>query len=217
MNKAEFYNLHTRLTRSLRRFVEDYESQLDAETFSAFLESISAEIAQRAAEFQTLESDEGRARLLHRLVDAEAATSDIPLSCKKGCSACCHMEVEVTSYETGILKAIIDGGHKIDRERLLRQSLRSLQDPAWKQGTRNPENRCVFLNQEGSCSIYENRPVMCRRHSVSTPAIHCDTPDAPITLRYFPRVDLMISAANEDPKMQIGPLAKMLTQALLDY
>lgn len=217
MNKAEFYNLHTRLTRSLRRFVEDYESQLDAETFSAFLESISAEIAQRAAEFQTLESDEGRARLLHRLVDAEAATSDIPLSCKKGCSACCHMEVEVTSYETGILKAVVEGGHKIDRERLLRQSLRSVQDSVWKQGTRNSDNRCVFLNQEGSCSIYEHRPVMCRRHSVSTPAINCDTPDAPITLRYFPRVDLMISAANEDPKMQIGPLAKMLSQALSGY
>jgi hypothetical protein len=29
-------------------------------------------------------------------------------------------------------------------------------------------------------------------------------------IRYFPKVDLLISAANEDPALEIGPLAKML-------
>ncbi len=211
MNTAEFYARHKHLTRSLRRFVEDYETQLDADTYSAFLNSLSAEITERATQFQSLAFNEERARLLHRLVNDEILLgADIPISCKKGCSACCHMEVEITSYEAEILEGLIKEGHPIDHERLLRQSARDLQDPQWKQGPRNSDSQCVFLNLEGSCSIYEDRPVMCRRHSVSSPAINCSTLDAPITLRYFPRVDLMISAANEDLKMKIGPLAKML-------
>ncbi|MNY63605.1 hypothetical protein D3C86_2005860 [compost metagenome] len=51
---------------------------------------------------------------------------------------------------------------------------------------------------------------MCRRHSVTSPAKNCETLDATIVVRYFPKVDLWISAANEDAGLEIGPLAKML-------
>lgn len=215
MTLTEFYKRHSRLTRSLRKFIEDYESQLDAETYSSFLIHLSSEINEKVAGFQLTASGPERARLLHRLVDAETFKDEnIPSSCKKGCSACCHMEVEITSYEAEILKDLVQAGHEIDSEKLLKQSCRELQDPLWKQGPRNIDSKCVFLNQEGSCSIYEHRPAMCRRHSVSSHAKNCETLDAPITIRYFPQVDLLISAANEDQDLRIGPMAKMLAQAL---
>lgn len=215
MTLTEFYARHLRLTRSLRKFIEDYESQLDVETFSRFLNHLSSELSEKAANFQLLPTGQERARFLHSLVEAETLRDEnIPSSCKKGCSACCHMEVEITSYEVDILKDIINAGHEVDFERLLKQSARGLQDPQWKQGPRNPDSQCVFLSREGACSIYEHRPVMCRRHSVSSPAKNCETLDAPITVRYFPQVDLLISAANEDQDLRIGPMAKMLMQAL---
>ncbi len=31
-----------------------------------------------------------------------------------------------------------------------------------------------------------------------------------IVIRYFPKVDLLISAANEDSQVEVGPLARML-------
>lgn len=211
MNCDFFFQKHTKITRSLKKFILEYQDSLDPETFTAFLHSLSEALTTATAELMKAPAGIPRARELHKLVEQEIAQEmDIAISCKKGCSACCHMEVEITSYEAEILAQLILDGHPIDEARLQKQSERSLQDPQWKQGIRNLDSRCVFLDSEGACSIYENRPVMCRRHSVTSPAKNCETLDAPITLRYFPRVDLLISAANEDSDMKIGPLAKML-------
>lgn len=215
MTAEDFFKRHTRLTRSLKKFVMDHEGTLAPETFGQFLEMLSSNLQQSAQDFQSLPAGALRARHLQSQVDVEiAGEGAIEVSCKKGCSACCHMEVEVTTYEAAILHKIIADGKVIDRERLQRQSLRTVGDDLWKKGPRLLENRCVFLNDEGACGIYENRPVMCRRHSVTTPAKNCETLDATITIRYFPRVDLLISAANEDQNMQIGPMAKMLQMEL---
>lgn len=211
MTSETFFQQHSKITRSLKKFILDYEEQLAPETFEAFLISLSDELTAASQKIMAASAGPDRARKLHELVEQEIEQgADIEISCKKGCSACCHMEVEVTSYEAKILAKIVGDGHVIDKARLQKQSERSLQDNQWKQGIRNLDSKCVFLNNEGACSIYESRPVMCRRHSVTSPAKNCETLDAPITLRYFPRVDLLISAANEDTDMQIGPLAKML-------
>lgn len=215
MTKEAFLQKHTKLMRSLKKFVNDYEVQLSAEVFESFLENLSGELEKASAMILSISSHEERAKKLRQLVEEEIEQgANIDTSCRKGCSACCHMEVEVTSYEADILAGLVRNGHAIDRERLAKQSQRTVQDKAWSAGIKIPESRCVFLNQEGACSIYEDRPVMCRRHSVTSPAKNCETLDAPITLRYFPKVDLLISAANEDSQMEIGPLAKMLALRL---
>lgn len=195
----------------MRKFILDYEDQLGAAVFEQFLQNLHEEL-QRAYEEITAESvGVSRALKLHELVEVEIAEgADIPVSCHKGCSACCHMEVEVTTYEAEILKQLVQDGLSIDRARLQRQGERSLQDPVWREGMKNEDNKCVFLNHEGSCRIYEHRPVMCRRHSVTSPAEYCEFIESKIVLRYFPKVDLLISAANEDKSVEIGPLAKML-------
>jgi Fe-S-cluster containining protein len=212
MTKGSFFELHTKLTRSLKKFVLDYESKLEPEVFEAFLESLSEELKAASQVLMTVPTGPERARKLHELVEAEISLgSEIEVSCKKGCSACCHMEVEITTFEADILRARIDDGFAIDRDRLLRQAGRSLQDPKWRDGMSSIDNRCVFLDGKGSCGIYEDRPVMCRRHSVTSPAKNCESIDAGVVIRYFPKVDLLISAANEDPGIRIGPLAKMIT------
>lgn len=189
----------------------DYESQLAPETFATFLETLSHEINVARKEIQKAPAGPARAQKLQQLVDDEIAQgSQIEVSCKKGCSACCHMEVEITNYEAEILNSLVSDGHPIDRNRLQQQSTRNVQDPIWKEGIRNATNRCVFLDKDGACGIYENRPVMCRRHSVTSPPENCATLDKTIVIRYFPKVDLLVSAANEDSQIEVGPLAKML-------
>lgn len=211
MTSELFYSQHPKLTRSLKKFISDYEGELAPETFEAFLDQLHEELQSATNELAKAPAGPARARLLHSFVEAEiAAGANIEVSCKKGCSACCHMEVEVTNYEAEILKEVVANGYAIDRERLKTQSQRELQDKAWREGMRNTSNPCVFLDGEGSCGIYENRPVMCRRHSVTSPPKNCETLDATIVIRYFPKVDLWISAANEDAGLEIGPLAKML-------
>ena len=217
MNLAEFTSLHPRLTRSLKKFIADYEVALDGDTFGAFLLQLDEELKNAAQVLLTAPAGPARARLLRDHVESEiAAGANIEVSCKKGCSACCHMEVEITNYEAEILKDVVTSGYVIERQRLQVQSQRGLQDPAWREGIRNKDNPCVFLDPEGSCGIYENRPVMCRRHSVTSPPKNCATLTSTIVIRYFPKVDLWISAANEDPGLEIGPLAKMLELHLSD-
>lgn len=211
MTLENFFSRHTKITRSLRKFILDYEKDLAPDIFAAFLENLSEELVKALQQLTQAPAGPERARKLHDLVENEIAeAAHIETSCQKGCSACCHMEVEITNYESEILSSRIKKGHSIDKQRLHQQSLRPLQDPLWQQGIRNAENRCVFLNTEGACGIYEDRPVMCRRHSVTSPARNCTTLDAQIVIRYFPKVDVLISAANEDPSLKIGPLAKML-------
>ncbi|WP_413288633.1 YkgJ family cysteine cluster protein [Bdellovibrio sp. HCB337] len=212
MTLNTFLKTHPKITRSLRNFVKDYEQKLDTDTFSSFLETLAEEIRKAAEAFQSMPAGPARAFKLQELVDREIAQQgeNIKVSCFKGCSACCHMEVEVTSDEAEALADLVTQGHTIDRERLQKLSLRALQDRKWKEGMKNSENRCVFLSTEGSCSIYEKRPVMCRRHSVTSPAKNCEDFNAGVTLRYFPTVDLLISAANTGTDMEVGPLAKML-------
>jgi len=211
MTKDMFFERHTKLTRSLKKFVLDYESKLEPEVFKAFLASLSEELTAASQVLMAEPAGSERARKLQELVDEEISLgSEIEVSCKKGCSACCHLEVEITTYEAEILRGRISSGFKVDQARLQQQEARALQDPAWREGMKNLDNRCVFLNGEGACGIYEDRPVMCRRHSVTSPAKNCESIEAGVVIRYFPKVDLLISAANEDSNVRIGPMAKML-------
>lgn len=211
MTKEAFFARHTKLTRSLKKFVLDYESQLEPEVFAAFLNSMSEELQSATNEIMKAPEGPARARRLHELVEQEIQQgADIEVSCKKGCSACCHMEVEITNYEARILVARLYDGREIDFDRFEKQSQRELQDKAWRRGPGDQMNRCVFLDKDGACGVYEERPVMCRRHSVTSPAGNCEDISLSVVLRYFPRVDLLISASNEDPELRIGPLAKMI-------
>lgn len=97
----------------------------------------------------------GPLKKLGMLYSLMQALSDAirPLTpCKKGCSACCHINVVVSELEV----AYIDEHTK---HRRLRKALPK-QD---FHGT-----PCPFLSN-GQCSIYSARPFVCRRHHALTP------------------------------------------------
>jgi Fe-S-cluster containining protein len=211
MSPHDFYQKHTRLTRSLKEFISEQQRNFSEDIFENFLDSLSEELRRIKALLFEVPAGPMRAKNVQALVDLESSQeTDISASCTKGCSHCCHLEVEITNYEATILNEIIAGGFRIDRDQLARQRQRPLLDPAWRNLQLKAQNRCVFLDPNNACGIYEDRPVMCRRHSVTSAPKHCETHDEMITLRYFPRVDLILSAANEDPELRVGPLAKMI-------
>lgn len=71
------------------------------------------------------------------------------MSCKKGCSHCCHIDVQITTLEAELIQ--------------VQQGIPVHQAPQFTQGHRDP---CPFLVPDGSCSIYESRPLICRMHQV---------------------------------------------------
>jgi Fe-S-cluster containining protein len=75
------------------------------------------------------------------------------MRCAKGCHSCCQPDLSVTAVEAEHIKAWIAA------QPGLLEKLEALAkaDP-WK------GSRCALLDAEGSCSIYDVRPVICRSH-----------------------------------------------------
>lgn len=103
--------------------------------------------------------------------EIEKNTSE-PISCRAGCGACCHQSVFVSLPEFVKIKSyLIENGVRIDRAKLQMQH-DDTEDAVYKT-LKVPDRRCVFLGENNACSIYDARPLMCRRHNVYSDPKHC--------------------------------------------
>ena len=75
------------------------------------------------------------------------------MSCTEGCHDCCVPDLSVTQVEAEMIKAFLKSNP------LLIDQLKQLLQTNPYQGT-----RCALLNEQGQCSIYEVRPLICRSH-----------------------------------------------------
>jgi len=107
------------------------------------------------------------------VVDAASSNSSRPISCKAGCSACCHQKVDLGAYEGALIKAYLKEQRLVVDANRLRTQLEALKGgPGSYEKLPFDDRRCVFLSAEQTCSIYSVRPLMCRRHFVqSDPAL----------------------------------------------
>jgi Fe-S-cluster containining protein len=85
-------------------------------------------------------------KLFYQTVDSLAEKLEIihaeRLNCKKGCSACCVDGITVFEIEA----VNISHNHS---------NLLAKENP-------HEKGMCVFLDKDGACRIYENRPYVCR-------------------------------------------------------
>lgn len=91
------------------------------------------------------------------------------IQCRKGCSHCCRMNVDVSQSEAKLL-LVFAGAFSIaiDQDRLRKQA-------QGYQGLAPEDRACVFLDAQGACSVYEHRPGACRKHLVVSDSDLCDT------------------------------------------
>jgi Fe-S-cluster containining protein len=83
---------------------------------------------------------------LHDEIDREAAALAVVhgarLQCRRGCHACCVDDLTVT---------------RIEAERI-----RRVHPALLAEGRPHPAGACAFLDDEGACRIYAERPSVCR-------------------------------------------------------
>lgn len=94
------------------------------------------------------------------------------VSCKAGCSACCQQVVYATLAEAADIAARYPAKIAAVGPQLVEQSARLMRDA---NNERFWGNQCVFL-EDGLCSIYEHRPLICRATLVVSPPEQCATP-----------------------------------------
>lgn len=142
-----------------------------------------------------------------------------PISCKKGCGACCRQLVPITETEAHELRDLVENmpeprrsvirARFADARRRLEAAglLPALEQP---QGWEQPDFRalgldyfrqaiaCPFLEDE-SCSIYADRPVTCRDYVVTSAAENCARPTAETVHSVAMPVKVMWALARLDP------------------
>jgi Fe-S-cluster containining protein len=121
----------------------------------------------------------------------ELEASGRSVSCTAGCGACCRQLVAIADFEAHAIAELVERmpeerrAHvrrrfaEAERQLAERQSLDQIVD-----ALNGPDRyefalvyfrygvACPFLENE-SCSIYEDRPLICREYLVHTPAEHC--------------------------------------------
>jgi Fe-S-cluster containining protein len=135
------------------------------------------------------------------------------ISCKSGCFHCCHYQVEITFEEALILaNYVLEKKIIIDDEMLRTQS--SIPDSEWYD---YPEElrKCVFVGENGECKVYEDRPMACRKHNVTSGAEFCQGKPGPhIDGITSPVIEAFVSGAISASR-ESGFLPKMLQKILL--
>lgn len=89
-------------------------------------------------------------------------------SCRKGCSYCCYINVDVSHLEAEILKPFV---RDQDMPQLEKQKNLDFQD-----FLKLPyeDKKCIFL-ENNQCRVYNDRPLACRKyHVISDPEL-CNT------------------------------------------
>ena len=96
-------------------------------------------------------------------------------SCKKGCAHCCYIQVGTFEWEIiTILEYMKAKGLEFEPEELeiLEKQALIKND---KEYIQSPHRRCVFLQKDNMCGIYEVRPSACRNYYVFSDPSECDT------------------------------------------
>ncbi len=123
-----------------------------------------------------------RADFVHDLVDQEMnelfkdPSVNLLTACKKGCAACCHTQVSVTSDEAEVLAGKIIDGHPINWANLHIQQNAGTDFDQFMQISYQ-QRKCVFLNEQDMCSIYDDRPSVCRTNAVVGTSEQCQSDD----------------------------------------
>ena len=113
-----------------------------------------------------------------REIEAWVARPEAPagVACRAGCSACCHAPVGVTVPEViRVGRILLDETTDDERQAILERARQAESARLGRVGrdrerTRHP---CPLLNEAGSCSIYQDRPLNCRGWA-SLDASACD-------------------------------------------
>lgn len=115
---------------------------------------------------------QGLMETINNFIDKMTAQAEIAkkTTCAKGCHLCCYSEINVSSFEADYIFARVQA----DREKLNKTRIETQQKKKhYKQKYAN--KLCAAVGEDGSCQIYEYRPVICRLWNATTRKELCST------------------------------------------
>jgi Fe-S-cluster containining protein len=109
--------------------------------------------------------------ILNHIVEQAKFGDEKAITCTKGCNFCCHLNVDVTEHEAQYIDINLkERNIQIDEELFNKQAdVENWTDLPYK------DRKCVFLNSQGECGIYEFRPLACRKYYIVDDPQKCNS------------------------------------------
>ncbi|PRQ05903.1 Flagellin N-methylase [Enhygromyxa salina] len=110
--------------------------------------------------------------------DEAIARTPASFACRPGCASCCDPRFSVFEVEAAPIREALAA--LAERDPALRQRIR-------EQGQAEPEgsSACALL-VDGRCSVYAQRPLICRSHGLPIAVPDPARPDGPLTVDHCP-------------------------------
>lgn len=193
------------LSPALRLFRDSASPEVQASLDAA----LAREVDQMAAQAPGPE----RARALHRRLDEANLDFDAvkpelaaAVRCRSGCAHCCRIWVAITQDEAELLAERVRRDAACDRTRL--QVQQGLREPGDFAALPLDQARCAFLDANGRCGVYADRPAACRSLRVTSDPELCREAEIStrITALINPLAELLVCAARGlDAREHKGP------------
>jgi len=140
-------------------------------------------------------------RALHQASEALSDAISPFVACRRGCDACCHYNVHLYPLEAEFIEKRT--GLKRSREKNPPQDFTGLP--------------CVFL-RNGECSIYDVRPMVCRKHVALTNTAYWCVPERSASIRLPMANFSQLNAAfahiiEKDGRHQLADIRQMFADA----
>jgi Fe-S-cluster containining protein len=150
---------------------------------------IDARINSTATRLSQTESIRKLKRLYEKFGNALQPISGV-VSCKAGCSQCCHLLVLTSQLEAEIIKDYISSHYSPNELSEFKEKIKEHKDllsnlTVYNNGNFSEESTqaylsakipCAFLDKNHCCSIYEARPFICRKYLVFDNPEICSNP-----------------------------------------
>ncbi|KIG13356.1 hypothetical protein DB30_08123 [Enhygromyxa salina] len=108
--------------------------------------------------------------------DEAVARSPASFACRAGCDRCCGQRFSVFEVEAGPIRAAL--ADLATNDPPLRQRIRA-------QG-QDPKSTSCALLVDGRCSVYEQRPLICRSHGLPVAVPDPERADGPLRVDHCP-------------------------------
>jgi uncharacterized protein len=108
--------------------------------------------------------------------DAAVARTPTAFTCQAGCDRCCHQRFSVFEVEAAPIRealAALEQANPAARSRIRAQA-------------HDREATACALLVDGRCSVYEQRPLICRSHGLPVAVPDPDDPRGPLAVDHCP-------------------------------
>lgn len=207
--------MHIKATQTLNRLLESlYNKGVPVEALKQVVIGMEDYISQWNKGLAEGLTDLELYRMILKMFDKELGEERKPydkyIKCKKGCSFCCHINVDVTEVEAKLVWDYVQE-HNIPVNEALLEKQRYLGND---ERMLSPDSKCAFLSAEGTCNIYPVRPLECRKYFVVSDPKLCngkENPHGQVQSPAFLHSEI-IASAMANTKQKHGNFSDLLMQ-----